>query len=203
MKELVNIQTSLNAPKGQFNKFGNYHYRSCEDILGALKPLLQANKTSINLTDDITEVAGRVYVKATATLTNESGEKVASTAFAREADTKKGMDAAQITGSASSYARKYALNGLLAIDDTQDADSMDNRNSGTSNNNHQGVSDHIRKYNALIATMKSKFNVSDDTLVKKINEKLHLSLAKLTDFANLKPNVQQQVNSLIEGWLKS
>lgn len=115
------IQTELSAPKGQFNKFGGYAYRSCEDILEALKPLLKKHKACVTISDDIVMVGDRVYVKATATLTAEE-ESITATAFAREAEDKKGMDSAQVTGSTSSYARKYALNGLFAIDDNKDAD---------------------------------------------------------------------------------
>ncbi len=122
MKELVNIQTQLNAPKNQFNKFGGYKYRSCEDILANVKDLLKENKCTLTLTDDIVMVSDRIYVKATVTLKNEAGEIESTTAYAREDDGKKGMDGSQITGAASSYARKYALNGLFAIDDTKDAD---------------------------------------------------------------------------------
>lgn len=122
-QKLQGIQSSLKAPKGQTNKFGGYKYRSCEDILTAVKPLLAEWGCSIVIQDDIVEVGGRVYVKATASLAdNETELAVSATAFAREAEVKKGMDDAQITGSASSYARKYALNGLFAIDDTKDAD---------------------------------------------------------------------------------
>lgn len=122
MKELIEIQAKLNAPKKQHNKFGNYNYRSCEDILGALKEHLAENKCTLVITDDIVMIADRVYVKATATLKNENGEVESATAYAREGVEKKGMDESQITGAASSYARKYALNGLFAIDDTKDAD---------------------------------------------------------------------------------
>lgn len=122
-QKLQGIQSSLKAPKGQTNKFGGYKYRSCEDILTAVKPLLAEWGCSIVIQDDIVEVGGRVYVKATVSLADSDTElAVSATAFAREAEVKKGMDDAQITGSASSYARKYALNGLFAIDDTKDAD---------------------------------------------------------------------------------
>ena len=123
MKELVEIQSKLNAPKSQFNKFGGYKYRSCEDILQAVKPLLTENKCTLTVYDDIVLVGTRIYVKATATLKNEQGETETTTAFAREEETKKGMDSSQVTGAASSYARKYALNGLFAIDDNKDSDS--------------------------------------------------------------------------------
>lgn len=117
--DLSKIQKELKAPKSQFNNFGKYNYRNCEDILEAVKPLLGENL--IVVSDEMVEVGGRVYVKATASFTD--GElSVVATAYAREAETKKGMDDAQITGSASSYARKYALNGLLLIDDAKDAD---------------------------------------------------------------------------------
>lgn len=124
MKELGIIQSSLNVPKGQFNAFGKYKYRSCEDILAALKPLLKQNDCTLTISDDIMQVGSRFYIKATASLTNSNGEQVTVTAFAREEDSKKGMDASQVTGAASSYARKYALNGLFAIDDTKDADAL-------------------------------------------------------------------------------
>lgn len=124
MKELGIIQSSLNVPKGQFNAFGKYKYRSCEDILAALKPLLKQNDCTLTISDDIMQVGNRFYIKATASLTNSNGEQVTVTAFAREEDSKKGMDASQVTGAASSYARKYALNGLFAIDDTKDADAL-------------------------------------------------------------------------------
>jgi len=122
-KILQSIQAELKAPKGQTNKFGGYRYRSAEDILEAVKPLLNKYNSYLTVSDEIVEVGGRVYVKAIATLHESHKEEIASTtAFAREAEVKKGMDEAQITGSASSYARKYALNGLFAIDDTKDPD---------------------------------------------------------------------------------
>ncbi len=120
-QKLVEIQSSLKAPKSQTNAFGKYKYRSCEDILEAVKPLLKEQGLVLTISDDIVEVGGRVYVKATATVTDGNGH-IDVTAFAREAFDKKGMDDAQITGSASSYARKYALNGLFCIDDTKDSD---------------------------------------------------------------------------------
>jgi len=123
VKIMQSIQSELKAPKGQTNKFGGYSYRSAEDILEAVKPLLNKYNCFLTVSDEIVEVGGRVYVKATATVHESHSDPIASTtAFAREAEVKKGMDDAQITGSASSYARKYALNGLFAIDDTKDAD---------------------------------------------------------------------------------
>ena len=130
MAEKINvlqaIQTELKAPKGQFNKFGNYKYRSCEDILEAVKPILAKYSATITITDDIVSIDGRFYVKATAKICTDIVLAEVS-AFAREPEDKKGMDASQITGTASSYARKYALNGLLLIDDTKDEDSNELR----------------------------------------------------------------------------
>lgn len=124
-EKLADIQRNLKAPKGQVNSFGGYKYRNCEDILQAAKPLTTAHGLVLTLSDEIVEVAGRVYVKATATLT-DGKESITTTAFAREEASKKGMDASQLTGSTSSYSRKYALNGLFCIDDTKDADTQDN-----------------------------------------------------------------------------
>lgn len=132
MKELVNIQSSLKAPKGQYNQFGRYKYRSCEDILEAVKPLLSENKCELTISDEMIAVNDRIYVKATTLLINEKGEQVSTQAFAREEDAKKGMDASQVTGAASSYARKYALNGLFCIDDTKDCDATNTHNQAAS-----------------------------------------------------------------------
>jgi hypothetical protein len=121
---MKDIQAKLKAPKGQYNNFGKYKYRSCEDIVEAVKPLLAEAGYHLILSDDIVLVGDRVYVKATATVFNGTDVLGTATAFAREPQDKKGMDASQITGTASSYARKYALNGLFAIDDTKDADTM-------------------------------------------------------------------------------
>lgn len=122
MKELIAIQSELKAPKSQFNKFGGYKYRKAEDILEAVKPLLNKQKCTLTITDDIVMVGNRIYVKATATIKNEKGECETTTGWAREEETKKGMDGSQITGASSSYARKYALNGLFSIDDNADSD---------------------------------------------------------------------------------
>jgi hypothetical protein len=123
MQDLIKIQQELKAPKNQRNNFGNYNYRSCEDILEAVKPLLAKHNCLLTLTDKMVEVGGRVYVEATAEFASE-GFQTTVKAYAREAESKKGMDDSQITGAASSYARKYALNGLFCIDDTKDADTQ-------------------------------------------------------------------------------
>jgi hypothetical protein len=122
--KLINIQAELKAPKNQTNSFGKYKYRSAEDIIEAVKPILFKYQTALLISDEIVQVADRVYVKATAMLIDENNEELPVKVYgwAREEEIKKGMDAAQITGSASSYARKYALNGLFAIDDTKDSD---------------------------------------------------------------------------------
>lgn len=123
-EKLMKIQIELKAPKNLYNSFGKYKYRNAEGIQESVKPLLLKYKTSLTLTDEVICVADRVYVKAIATLIDtESEEQISATAYAREASDKKGMDDAQVTGATSSYARKYALNGLFLLDDTKDVDS--------------------------------------------------------------------------------
>lgn len=125
--KLLQIQSTLVAPKGQNNAFGNYKFRSLEDILKAVKPLLNNVGMTLTISDEIKQIADRIYVTATATLTDiGTGQAIEAVASARESLDKKGMDSAQITGAASSYARKYCLNGLFCIDDTKDVDTMDN-----------------------------------------------------------------------------
>lgn len=132
-EKLLCIQSELKAPKGQFNKFGGYSYRSCEDILESVKPILARYKALLFLSDEIVEVGSRIYVMAQATLVNveKPEEKLVATAYAREEESKKGMDGSQVTGAASSYARKYALNGLFEIDDTKDADATNDHGKGS------------------------------------------------------------------------
>ena len=126
--KLQEIQRDLKAPKGQRNKFGNYNYRSCEDVLEAVKPLAHKLDCIVLLSDQLVNIGDRFYIEATATLVEtETKEEVCTTALARESLTKKGMDDSQITGTASSYARKYALNGLFAIDDTKDGDTNESK----------------------------------------------------------------------------
>lgn len=121
--KLMNIQQELKAPKGQYNDFGKYAYRSCEDILEAVKPLLKKEKVVLTISDELQYIGNRYYIKATATLIDtESEATISNSAYAREEETKKGMDGSQITGASSSYARKYALNGLFGIDDNKDTD---------------------------------------------------------------------------------
>ena len=127
MKELIEIQQKLKAPKNQRNNFGKYNYRSCEDILEAVKPLANASGCSVLLSDTIEQYGDRIYVHATAQLYKDKDNVVTVSAYARESLSQKGMNEAQITGSASSYARKYALNGLFAIDDTKDSDTNEHK----------------------------------------------------------------------------
>lgn len=192
MKELSIIQGELNAPKSQYNSFGKYKYRNVEDIQAALKQYIRDLKVDITTSDEIVLVGDRIYVKATATITNSEGEKVSTTGYAREADNKKGMDPSQITGAASSYARKYALNGLFAIDDTKDADSMDNHNTT------QSSGDFNHQFNEAAQRYQQKHSVTADAMYKAING---TSVHSITSFADIKNNMnEQQKNKLIE-WL--
>lgn len=150
MKELVSklttVQSTLKAPKNQRNSFGNYSYRSCEDILEAVKPLLAEQGLVLTINDEIVEVGGRVYVKASATIT-DGIDSIVNSSFARESETKKGMDDSQITGSTSSYARKYCLNGLFLIDDTKDSDATNThgKDAPAKSNVSPAVNDKIEK----------------------------------------------------------
>lgn len=121
-ERIVKIQSELKAPKGQRNDFGKYNYRSCEDIFEAVKPLLAKYNLILTAGDELVELGGRIYVKATVRIRDDKGNSIENTAYAREEEAKKGMDGSQITGASSSYARKYALNGLFLIDDTKDSD---------------------------------------------------------------------------------
>ena len=132
VERLTLVQRNLKAPKGQTNSFGKYKYRSCEDILESVKPLLTEQNLLLTITDEIVEHGNRIYVKATASIT-DGEHAVSTTALAREEDVKKGMDSSQVTGAASSYARKYALNGLLCIDDSKDSDATNTHGKSYSN----------------------------------------------------------------------
>ena len=176
-EKLAKVQAELKAPKGQFNSFGKYHYRSQEDILEAVKPILSRQGMTINLTDDIVLVGERYYVKATATV-SDGTDTISVTAFAREPSEKKGMDESQITGTASSYARKYALNGLFAIDDTKDSDS------------EEQPKPTIEKREAT-PLPKQPTNKLDDSLIKEASS-LKIDLNKVATY--LKKNVQELTN---------
>lgn len=177
MKELNTIQSLLKAPKEQYNKFGNYKYRNCEDILEAVKPLLFSQSCTLTISDEIVMIGTRYYVRATATIKNANGETETTTAYAREDESKKGMDVSQITGSTSSYARKYALNGLFCIDDTKDSDSL---------NNECQSNNQLEKDNRKLLP-KDKFNNEDlmkwiyKELEKAKSENKRLSLSNLIE----------------------
>lgn len=174
IERVIAVQSQLKAPKSQWNKFGGFNYRSCEDILEAVKPLLKAEGLFLTITDDIVVLGDRFYVKATATLTD--GERsLSNQAFAREEAEKKGMDGSQVTGAASSYARKYALNGLLAIDDTKDADALNN---GKDSNNGKAKAADNGKAQA-IAEVRNAADIPSLNAVYKRHEK---ALGKDTDF---------------------
>nr|DAX43762.1 MAG TPA: ERF superfamily protein [Caudoviricetes sp.] len=157
-QKLIEIQAELKAPKSQYNKFGGYNYRNCEDILEAVKPLCAKHEIVPLLSDEIVMIGDRFYIKATAKVTDGKDE-IATTAYARESKDKKGMDESQITGSASSYARKYALNGLFCIDDTKDADFMDNSQNSKSQQQPKpqpAKETHVKGYDEFVALQKSK-----------------------------------------------
>lgn len=176
-EKLAKVQAELKAPKGQFNSFGKYHYRSQEDILEAVKPILSRQGMTINLTDDIVLVGERYYVKSTATV-SDGTDTISVTAFAREPSEKKGMDESQITGTASSYARKYALNGLFAIDDTKDSDSEEQQKPTIENRE-------------ATPAPKQPTNKLDEALIKEASS-LKIDLNKVATY--LKKNVQELTN---------
>ena len=157
-QKLIEIQAELKAPKSQYNKFGGYNYRNCEDILEAVKPLCAKHEIVSLLSDEIVMIGDRFYIKATAKVTDGKDE-IATTAYARESKDKKGMDESQITGSASSYARKYALNGLFCIDDTKDADFMDNSQNSKSQQQPKpqpAKEMNVKGYNEFLKIQKEK-----------------------------------------------
>lgn len=130
-EKLIKIQMELKAPKSQFNKFGGYNYRNCEDILEALKPLLEKNKCGLFISDNLELIGDRYYIKATVTLVDyEDNSKIENNGFAREDESRKGMNSDQLTGATSSYARKYALNGMFCIDDAKDSDYTNEHDKG-------------------------------------------------------------------------
>jgi hypothetical protein len=167
--KLSEIQAKIKAPKGQFNSFGKYKYRSCEDIVEAVKPIINPLGFALILTDEVIEVGGRIYVKSTALLT-DGVNHFNAVGYAREEETKKGMDASQITGAASSYARKYALNGLFAIDDTQDSDSTNKHGKEeskkeeltTSHKWYAGVVKALRDGTKTRTQLEEKINISEE-----------------------------------------
>lgn len=168
IEKIVAIQSELKAPKGQYNSFGKYNYRSCEDILEGVKPLLAKHGLVLTIQDSIDLIGDRFYVKATATIT-DGKEQLSTSAYARESLDKKGMDASQVTGATSSYARKYALNGLLAIDDTKDADTMDNSKKPV-----QQTQETVYNWNSL-KTRAVQGDISEEELVHYVTETFKVS----------------------------
>lgn len=168
IEKIVSIQSELKAPKGQYNSFGKYNYRSCEDILEGVKPLLAKHGLVLTIQDSIDLIGDRFYVKATATIT-DGKEQLSTSAYARESLDKKGMDASQVTGATSSYARKYALNGLLAIDDTKDADTMDNNKKPA-----QQTQETVYNWNSL-KTRAVQGGISEEELVHYVTETFKVS----------------------------
>lgn len=169
---MLEIQKSLKAPKGQWNDFAKYNYRSCEDIVEAVKPLLAQFGYHLILSDKMIEVGGRIYVEATASVMKAESVIGTASASAREPEAKKGMDESQITGAASSYARKYALNGLFAIDDTKDADSVDNSQheqkksaeKGKSDNEKPWYNDFDKHKDSMLLKLKSGESTADQII---------------------------------------
>ena len=189
MQKLLNIQKRLKAPKNQYNSFGKYKYRSCEDILEALKPLCVEENVVLTLSDEIINVKDRYYIKATATLTDEN-TCMTVTAYAREEESKKGMDGSQITGTASSYARKYALNGLFCIDDTKDADTDEftsKTNVETKDNRQERIKYMIelaKKHGYEESKIAKKYNKSSVNFLK--NEEIEQAIAGLEKLSEVK-----------------
>lgn len=188
-EKLMEIQTKLNAPKNRRNSFGNYNYRSCEDILEAVKPLLKEQKCTLVISDDIAQIGERFYIHAVATIRDtESTEGVSVSAYAREADVKKGMDEAQVTGACSSYARKYALNGLFLIDDNKDPDTDENHNERENKKMVEAVVDkQIDKKKTIVLTkMCEENNINVEKLCElyKVETLSDFTEGMFSDFVN-------------------
>lgn len=175
-EKLINVQNELKAPKSQYNSFGKYSYRNCEDILEALKPILLKHKAAVIITDEVVFIEGRFYIKATAKFIDiESSEIIESVAYAREEESKKGMDCSQVTGASSSYARKYSLNGMFCIDDTKDADTLNTGNSKGNNSvqTNSKANNTFKLSEAQIKRIKAINNKAGYT-----NEQLEISIMK-------------------------
>ncbi len=193
MKRLIEIQKKLKAPKNQYNSFGKYKYRSCEDILEGVKPLLSELGLALVIHDNVQFVEGRFYVVAYASLYDEEGKFiVSSTAYAREEETKKSMDGSQVTGAASSYARKYALNGLFSIDDTKDSDATNEGSKAPSKGSKKVTEAQIKRliaiaikkgYNAeqLSSMVYKKYQKATKDLTKEEYDVIVSGLEKLAD----------------------
>ena len=176
-EKLLNIQNKLKAPKGQTNKFGGYNYRSCEDIFEAVKPLLKEEGLTLRTTDELVLIGDRYYIKATAILSDGKNE-IQNIAYAREEESKKGMDGSQITGASSSYARKYALNGLFLIDDVKDSDST-----------NDGTGTPIKNDNEKLKLM---------VKLNKLVEEKQVDRDKLYEYYKVKDNADMTIKQLEE-----
>ena len=204
-EKLAAVQKELKAPKGQYNSFGKYKYRSCEDILEAVKPIAAKHKMFVTVGDELVHEGDRFYIKATAKAVDaENGETYSETAYAREEETKKGMDASQITGTASSYARKYALNGLLCIDDTKDADTDENQNQREGRSKAEKKEDKTAKEakedveNMKIADIKVK-SLQEKCKNDGVPEEKVLKAYKLKSFSEM---TEKQFSNCINNWEK-
>ena len=194
-EELGRIQKTLKAPKNQRNKFEGYNYRSCEDILEAVKPLLDG--CVLTVSDEVVSLGNRFYVKATARLALSGDEFVENTAWAREPETKKGMDEAQITGATSSYARKYALNGLLAIDDTKDADAL-NKDEDNKTFEKAAAAEKMAQTKALNTAVKTGAEYVASKPKKTLEERYNDALSYLKEQKELKKrSVIDSINALL------
>lgn len=207
-EKLSRIQVEMKCNKGQYNAFGKYHYRSCEDIQEAVKPYLRELKCLLTVSDEIVLIGDRYYVKATATLIDtESEAKITNTAYAREELEKKGMDASQITGATSSYARKYALNGLLCLDDVKDADtgksdekeeSKNNSKTTKANdakkNNEPNSEIQASKHDALVGTFHQEIARTGKSL------KWFLDSYKVTDARNMSDADLEKCIKMLRGF---
>lgn len=185
ISKITAIQGKLKAPKNQFNKFGNYYYRNCEDILEAVKPLLVEQGLLLTITDDIVVVGNRIYVKATVKVTDGQNE-VTNTAFAREEETKKGMDGSQVTGSSSSYARKYALNGMFCIDDTKDSDATNTHGKESTKEDKSQV-----MLQQALAEISNATSIAALTAIHKSKPELH----QVLDFMNALSSKKKMLKS--------
>lgn len=231
-QKLIKVQNELKAPKTQVNKFGGYKYRNCEDILEALKPILLGYESTIIISDEIINISDRFYIKSTVTFVDcETGKSITTTALAREAISKKGMDESQLTGSTSSYARKYALNGMFAIDDTKDSDTTnigtpanknippenkntppENKNTTAENKNtppaSQTVSQsQLKRYFAIGKAKECDMTQIDELILKAFNlqskkDWLVKDYTKFTDYMQQK-NSQEIVSMLMKKYEKN
>ena len=195
-QKLLNVQRDLKAPKGQYNSFGKYKYRSAEDILEAVKPINVRNGILLTITDEPILIGEWHYIKASATVT-DGVDNLTVTAYARESETKKGQDLSQITGTASSYARKYALNGLYLIDDTKDADTDEYRNQGNKapKSATQAEIGNLKK--EIIAFSKLMAEQGKDVKPEQVEQTLNI-----TDYAKLNSEDVKEAVTKLKGWSK-